>query len=459
MTDDNRSPEFTPEEWRTFERLHVASPTVSSALSIAFIYHLYRTNKCGSNNIMIMYFIVCCLISVLIMTSIPLSLEERVCRSNAVELSAEDGLTMCAVQSLVLLYLMLVRSCFAFLQSYVLYRVIILRHEVAQNSWRTHMILITILALFLPFGMYNLGMYGYSVEGGSTTVCFFTSDKPTTELIVLYLAMTSLSVLTFGLALRVIISVSWNISRRQVISLRLNLPSSMVVHSGSSRDSWLNMKFPSIMMRFKIPILVLLVIIVTAGVVLHSQVVRETGYDQLIELKKGWISCVFRYFDGASDSSWESMCGGHPPRAISVIEKYFIFISMSGFSIVISTVCSPSILSNLISRYLQLDLLNICSCFGINRFRYARQVVPIDHSCNLGANIISLADAKSDDLAELNNRRQCSHEYRAANRWSLSNEIDQLSSFICSAIGALDDHSRHATQPQVEFSASIIDDT
>jgi hypothetical protein len=104
--------------------------------------------------------------SLLLLASLPYPLEERVCRSNAVELSSDDGINMCSIQSLVIVYLHLVRLYCSFVQALVLYNVIILRRTLVQNSYVYQIGAVLIVGLFMPILMYRLEMYGYSVEKG-----------------------------------------------------------------------------------------------------------------------------------------------------------------------------------------------------------------------------------------------------------------------------------------------------
>jgi hypothetical protein len=228
---------------------------------------------------------------------------------------------------------------------------IIVKEKVNKSSWKYQILLILLIPLFAPILVYKLKMYGYSVEEGATTICFVASVERHNDILAIYFPAVVIILFALVLGVTVIISVSWNLSRRQFISLRRSIASSMVVHPDTEvTDPWLYRTFPGIVARFKIPLLVLLTIVLSLFMLLYTRTIRALESDRIARWKAQWISCVFQYYDGSSDLSWESRCGSHPPRAFGMMEKYWNFITLAGFSIVISIVCIPNILLNVLMK-------------------------------------------------------------------------------------------------------------
>ena len=55
-----------------------------------------------------------------------------------------------------------------------------------------------------------------------------------------------------------------------------------------------------------------------------------------------WTKCVFQYYDGVSDDSWERQCGTIPQNHASYSAAIWYVFCLSGHSIVLACIYLPS---------------------------------------------------------------------------------------------------------------------
>ena len=241
------------------------------------------------------------------------------CVDNAVQITDEDGSTICNAQAIILTYSALA-CCLAWLmQSFDLFLKICLEYKQPDTDKLYWFNIVVIFALPLIYAVILLakGVYGY---GGNLPWCFVSvkaSDNFDIE--IFYLPILVITILGVIAMICVMTKIVMTLVKAQ--------------SSGSGSEKLLiSLKV------LKIPILFVSCFLIV-WISLFSY--RSQTY-RLTEISRAslivWIKCTFAHWDGETDSSWVSACGAHFKDRVSVNLALWISVCAMGQSILIAVI-------------------------------------------------------------------------------------------------------------------------
>lgn len=310
-----RIPMYTIHEWDTiFYLIRVIGLISLPLILILWMRFIFFENL--SSMYLTIYFITASLVPTIyyaIMISHNFR-ESDYCRNNAVGLTNEEGINFCTAEAVIFSYFALMASISWCITALDLLQVIVF----SSNTRSTRRFWIrTVIILGFPFiSCLYLCLSGLIGYGGFIPWCYVSKKSTHNEdLYSFYIPMIVATVI--GTISMIIVLTTFFVTRRKV---------QQVVPEAQNSVAF-NWKV------FYTPISnVLLYLIVWIAMVVH-RCFFYFNYTRYANAFTDWTMCVFTYYDGVTDSSWEIPCGKAAHTRADFFFVAFVYSVLAGQSI------------------------------------------------------------------------------------------------------------------------------
>lgn len=389
------SPRYTTNEWKDFTLISIIIPAIALPVALFSVLSWFVDKNRLKKYLVLCFSLphaIACLWFVVV-SSYPI--DERSCSSNAVPVTNEDGATICAIESIIGLYCLFSGSIAWCIQAVDLFFKIVMGRK---ESY--HHIYLAIIILLPLIPVLYLGIsknYGFNRE---LPYCLVSSKGSESLDIALYylpmlistfigtcfmipvlqtitkttLKVSNLSKVngtgsnflsTLSGSSKVVPLGTFNSPSKLPIDKLNHSPIKSPVEGGSALQSPSSFASPRFngsnidsptqkasLKKFQISNMKIQknykVLATTSSFLLLYLAlwipwfcyrgIQYTSRDNINQSLETWIQCVFTYYDGISDSSWNTICGSHPSTRLSISFTCYSIIAYLGQSLLVSAI-------------------------------------------------------------------------------------------------------------------------
>jgi hypothetical protein len=367
-------PSYTEDEYKIIFRLRKYSPLVGLLLLLVTLMGLlfYKSRRPNTRYHLIISVVVISIIQSAIFVALSVVDNEKLfCRNNTSGYDYTDGYNLCALESCTWVYFSLATSFAWALQILDMFFTIVLNLD-TKNHWIFQLPIVFLSPAVSVIFLLVRGVQGY---GGLYTHCITNYDHRHDDMAIFFTPIViciGFSILLSCVILCRLLDIKWRARGRQGDPNEENTGNTEENNNAQStigHDSYLarirlfrcfkRSSIISFLRTFRLPVMFLIniMIILAPTTILRYEIyVNEKKWMKDFE---EWTKCVFRYYNGKTDSSWIEMCHEHMSSRLDFNSICWAVISSLGQSIFLAILFFPYIYVVLVNTWQRISRFRI----------------------------------------------------------------------------------------------------